>query len=135
MGMGGGGEDESEQKEEILYGGKRVTQWPYDDYHAIQQLHYVKVEEIAITTNAQEENIKVSNTQNLQRPPDPPDVPTAVMGLPLSNFESKAEDRAIAIVSTWLFDCGLIDELLVHGGMGVGSSLINNANNNNNVDD
>lgn len=57
-------------------------------------------------------------TATLQRPADPPDIPTAVLGLPLSDFESKAEERAIAIVSTWLFDCGLIDELLIHGGMG-----------------
>jgi hypothetical protein len=57
-------------------------------------------------------------TATLQRPVDPPDIPTAVSGLPLSDFENKAEERAIAIVSTWLFDCGLIDELLVHGGMG-----------------
>lgn len=55
---------------------------------------------------------------NLQRPNDPPDIPTAVQGLSLGNFERKAEERAIGIVSTWLFDCGLIDELLVHGGMG-----------------
>jgi hypothetical protein len=55
---------------------------------------------------------------NLQRPPDPPDIPTAVLGLPLSEFERKAEERAISIVSTWLFDCGLIDELMIHGGMG-----------------
>jgi hypothetical protein len=33
------------------------------------------------------------------------------------SFEQKAEERAIAIVSTWLFDVGLIDELLVNGGM------------------
>jgi hypothetical protein len=59
-----------------------------------------------------------NNNKTLQRPADPPDIPTAVLGLPLSEFERKAEERAIAIVSTWLFDCGLIDELLVHGGMG-----------------
>lgn len=59
-----------------------------------------------------------SNNKTLQRPADPPDIPTAVLGLPLGDFERKAEERAIAIVSTWLFDCGLIDELLVHGGMG-----------------
>merc|ERR1712166_689200 len=54
----------------------------------------------------------------LQRPEDPTDIPTAVQGLSLSEFERKAEERAISTVSTWLFDCGLIDELLVHGGMG-----------------
>jgi hypothetical protein len=84
---------------------------------------------------------------NLQRPDDPPDIPNAVQGLPLNEFERKAEERAIGIVSTWLFDCGLIDELLVHGGMGkstmrtaakhyTNSNGINNNNNNNNgVDD
>ena len=51
------------------------------------------------------------------RPADPPDIPTAVQGLSLTAFEAKAEQRAIAIVSTWLFDVGLIDELLVNGGM------------------
>ena len=61
---------------------------------------------------------KQNQPSTLQRPDDPPDVPTAVQGLQLSEFERKAEERAIQIVSTWLFDCGLIDELLVHGGMG-----------------
>lgn len=61
---------------------------------------------------------KQNQASNLQRPDDPPDIPTAVQGLALNEFERKAEERAIGIVSTWLFDCGLIDELLVHGGMG-----------------
>ena len=126
-GVGTGGDDE--KQEEILYGGKRVTQWPYDDYHTVQQMYYVKLQELQQTqaSNAQEEKnqaAEATNTQNLQRPPDPPDVPTAVMGLPLSDFESKAEERAIAIVSTWLFDCGLIDELLVHGGMAGGTATV-----------
>ena len=38
-------------------------------------------------------------------------------GLQLTDFEAKAAERSIAIVSTWLFDAGLIDELLVNGGM------------------
>jgi hypothetical protein len=42
-----------------------------------------------------------------------PDIPTAVQGLPLAEFGIKAEDRAIGIVSTWIFDAGLIDELLL----------------------
>ena len=76
---------------------------------------------------AQNELIAAQNAANalskqqdllLQRPEDPTDIPTAVQGLSLSEFERKAEERAISIVSTWLFDCGLIDELLVHGGMG-----------------
>ena len=41
----------------------------------------------------------------------------AVNDLALAGFEKKAEERAINIVSTWLFDAGLIDELLVNGAM------------------
>ena len=118
---------------QVLYGGKRVTQWPYDDYHVVQQQFYVKLEESssgAVTTGSAVNsavNSATTNTTNtatnnnaattLQRPPDPPDIPTAVRNLPLQEFEAKAEQRAIAIVGTWLFDCGLMDELLVHGGM------------------
>ena len=40
-----------------------------------------------------------------------------MQGLPLTDFERKAEERSIAIVSTWLFDAGLIDELLTNGGI------------------
>ncbi|KAL3917707.1 MAG: hypothetical protein SGILL_004586 [Bacillariaceae sp.] len=153
-----------------IFGGKRVTRWPYDDYHQVQQQFYMKLEEmgsIGMTENGgggggglnggqggEEEktastgagaaaaglwqgiNAKIgggggaaasstassaaasSGSKALQRPADPKDIPTAVLGLPLSDFERKAEERSIAIVSTWLFDCGLIDELLVHGGMG-----------------
>jgi hypothetical protein len=107
-----------------LYGGKHVTQWPYDDYHLVQQQYYVKLEELALKSESKDEDKEMaaknnaSATNNVQRPLDPPDIPTANMGLPLSNFEHKAKERSIAIVSTWLFDCGLVDELLVHGGMG-----------------
>lgn len=110
---------------EILYGGKRVTQWPYDDFHVVQQQFYVKLEELETTKLAAGEfkddaptaGGRNTSSSSLQRPADPPDIPTAVRNLPLSDFEQKAEERAIAIVGTWLFDCGLIDELLVHGGM------------------
>jgi hypothetical protein len=53
----------------------------------------------------------------LSRPVDPLDIPRAVQGLRLIEFEAAAEERSIAIVSCWLFDSGLIDELLVNGGM------------------
>ena len=123
------GDDLQEEKAEILYGGKRVVQWPFDDYHTVQQQYYIKLEE---RTNAaaaaadhgdrqeakDDQPSRASSGMSFQRPPDPPDIPTAVMNLHLSEFEQKAEERAIAIVSTWLFDAGLIDELLVHGGMG-----------------
>jgi hypothetical protein len=137
-----------------IYAGKKVTRWPYDDYHVVQQQFYQKLEEMGeggIPTGASGDSAEEktstptaaglwqgilgggagaaasaaspsvassTGTKALQRPADPPDIPTAVLGLPLSDFERKAEERAIAIVSTWLFDCGLIDELLVHGGMG-----------------
>jgi hypothetical protein len=114
---------------EILYGGKRVTQWPYDDYHTVQQQFYVKLDELdqakaASGGESKEDRISTASSSStttpqstLQRPPDPPDIPTAVRNLALNDFEHKAEERAISIVGTWLFDCGLIDELLVHGGM------------------
>lgn len=54
---------------------------------------------------------------SFQRPPDPPNIAKALRGLPLLDFEKKAEERAVAMVSAWLFDNGLIDELLVHGGI------------------
>jgi hypothetical protein len=121
---------EEENKEDMLYGGKKVTQWPYDDYHFVQQQFYTKLEELQHQKPAQETLNKpaaLSAAHMLTRPADPPAIPTAVMGLPLSKFEDKAQERAIAIVSTWLFDAGLIDELLVHGGMA--TSVTNNHNN------
>eukprot|EP00934_Nitzschia_sp_Nitz4_P003262 Nitzschia sp. Nitz4//scaffold370_size15137//3867//7399//NITZ4_008894-RA/size15137-snap-gene-0.25-mRNA-1//1//CDS//3329549571//3252//frame0 len=112
----------------VLYGGKQVTQWPYDNYHSVQQKFYVKLEELeqaeAKESDAAENAVSASAaaastlSSQYQRPRDPPDIPTAVRNLPLHDFESKAEERAIALVGTWLFDCGLMDELLVHGGMG-----------------
>jgi hypothetical protein len=39
-----------------------------------------------------------------------------VYGLNLSLFEETAVERSIAIVSTWLFDVGLIDELHTNAG-------------------
>ena len=50
-----------------------------------------------------------------ERPDELPSIKEAVVDLPLIEFEKKAEERAINIVSTWLFDAGLIDELLVNG--------------------
>jgi Exocyst complex subunit SEC6 len=56
----------------------------------------------------------------LERPADLSSIKEAVQNLSLFDFESKAKDRAISIVSTWLFDSGLIDELLVNGMSGYG---------------
>lgn len=56
----------------------------------------------------------------LERPADLSSIKEAVQNLSLFDFESKAKNRAISIVSTWLFDSGLIDELLVNGLSGYG---------------
>eukprot|EP00980_Cylindrotheca_fusiformis_P031266 scaffold26097_cov108-Cylindrotheca_fusiformis.AAC.2 len=108
------------EPDEVLFGGKRVTQWPFDDYHIVQQKFYTRLAELEgggeSKTDSSSSVVKSTST-NLQRPPDPPIISKAVQDLPLNDFESKAEERAIAIVSTWLFDCGLIDELLENGGM------------------
>ncbi len=53
-----------------------------------------------------------------ERPEELPSIKEAVNDLPLVDFEKKAQERAINIVSTWLFDAGLIDELLVNGATG-----------------
>jgi len=47
-----------------------------------------------------------------KRPKDPPELQDAVAGLPLTEFESVAKERSIAILSTWLFDAGLVQELM-----------------------
>jgi len=60
------------------------------------------------------------DSQYYERPEELPSIKEAVTDLPLVDFEKKAEDRAVNIVSTWLFDAGLIDELLVNGAMNIG---------------
>lgn len=117
--------------EPIRVGSKCITRWPYDDYHVVQKGYYEKLEtrphqdtqqqqqpeQPALETTTMESSIPI-----FRRPDDPPDIPTAVQGLALTDFEAKAEERSIAIVSTWLFDVGLIDELLAHGGMTLSSN-------------
>jgi len=39
-------EDDKQTPDEILYGGKRVVQWPYDDYHVVQQKFYTRIAEL-----------------------------------------------------------------------------------------
>jgi hypothetical protein len=119
--------------EPIQVGTRCLAVWPYDDYHTVQKLYYEKLRhrrdddtqnDNLMTPKAmtQDNHSTASSTMEssipiFQRPPDPPDIPTAVQGLSLTDFEAKAEQRAITIVSTWLFDAGLIDELLAHGAM------------------
>jgi Exocyst complex component Sec6 len=123
----------------ITIGSKTITVWPYDDYHLVQKMYYENLVHSSISNKnrasknedksikastaaaaaaaALEQQQQQSSIPIFSRPADPPDIPTAVQGLSLALFEGKAEERAIAIVSTWLFDVGLIDELLVNGGM------------------
>ena len=127
-------EDHVEERQPFSVGNKHIAVWPFDDYHMVQKLYYTKLEEQKIdandsprhaATDLKEAAASVSNDQHqssipiFSRPADPSDIPTAVQGLSLTEFEQKAEERSIAIVSTWLFDAGLIDELLVNGGMTV----------------
>jgi hypothetical protein len=133
-------DDMEDRSQPVVVGNKRLALWPFDDYHLVQKLYYTKLQEIDTnnaTSNTQTgprsrnadgkdatstamtaaNNDQQSSIPIFSRPADPPDIPTAVQGLSLTEFEAMAEYRSIAIVSTWLFDAGLIDELLVNGGM------------------
>lgn len=125
----------------ICIGRRKIAVWPYDDYHLVQKMYYEKLQESALEAQQQQQNSTYRSKKDtdkaaamaeaaaaaaqqrdqsvpiFSRPADPPDIPTAVQGLSLTQFEEKAEERAITIVSTWLFDAELIDELLVNGGM------------------
>ena len=103
-----------------------VKCWPYDDYHKEQEQYYQTLPESdPKTTNrilrrrhtdkSKETTVKEPD-RLYERPSELPRIQEAVQNLSLLDFENKAEERAISIVSTWLFDAGLIDELLVHGG-------------------
>jgi hypothetical protein len=110
----------SDSNDHILVGKKKiqVARWPYDDYHLTQKVFYEKLEEKELQGDSQEDlGESMSSIPIFSRPNDPPEIRHAVVGLPLTDFEGKAEERGISIVSTWLFDAGLIDELLVNGGM------------------
>lgn len=100
---------------------KEIAQWPFDDYHEVQTRYYRAVDQSkGIDGHNDHGNGDDSNNNRrtfVTRPPDMPDIPTAVQNLPLVDFEQKAEDRAIGIVSTWIFDAGLMDELLHGGGL------------------
>ena len=118
-----------------VFGGKRVTKWPYDDYHVVQKQYYVKLQDLQSEQQQQEEDDDDEHKNNggtgrsrsssaainssaaslshqFQRPADPPEIPAAVRDLALSDFEHKAQERAIQFVSCWLFDAGLYEELL-----------------------
>lgn len=119
----------------------RIHKWPYDNYHKIQQRHYTRLDSTnslmsgmsdadSVFSGNRNHNKHSNMTEHLyERPPDLPSIPEAVRNLNLMEFENVAQERAINIVSTMLFDTGLIDELLVHGGMGLHRLMNNNQQN------
>jgi hypothetical protein len=108
-----------EDQQPVVIGSRRLAIWPYDDFHLIQKLFYETLQNEESKEHPSDHVIMQQNSSMpiFSRPKDPSDIPTAVQGLSLTEFEIKAEERAISIVSCWLFDAGLIDELLVNGGM------------------
>lgn len=116
-----------------------ITAWPFDNFHEIQekQLQYEELASRAASDyntriegsddddyddddddnvhNGNHRGYPTSENKYYERPEELPGIKEAVTNLPLVDFEKKAEERAINIVSTWLFDAGLIDELLVNG--------------------
>ena len=128
-----------------------VQCWPYDDYHKDQEKYYETLAErdVRIGTPRRkkganefgynsgsdddelEMGIGINGTDEdafardsiFERPSDLPGISEAVQNLSLFDFENKAGERAISIVSTWLFDAGLIDELLVNGARGYGHRM------------
>lgn len=128
-----------------------VQCWPYDDYHKDQQKYYESIQDRDVIGTPSRRKGGANNfgynsgsdddstvqfvgkmspmkttrdrSNIFDRPDDLPTITEAVQNLSLFEFESKAEERAISIISTWLFDAGLIDELLVNGGSGYGSGL------------
>jgi len=136
---------QQKQKEKSQGKKKRCVQrWLYDDYHKEQEKFYKSLEESESATakagdtqrrrrsnfggynsgsEDEKKNDKKSNDFNasgkfFERPPELPGIKETVQNLSFFEFEKKAEERAISIVSTWLFDAGLIDELLVNGANG-----------------
>ena len=113
-----------------------VQRWPYDDYHTEQQRLYDEAQENAddgdekkSATDAEAALMAAEAAENqfYERPPELPGIKEAVQGVSLVDFERKAEERAVNIVSTWLYDAGLIDELLMNGAVGPASAASPNA--------
>jgi len=138
--------------------GKRITiqRWPYDDYHKVQADYYERLEHSETKENghasdednnsepkekpdgyhsgSDDEDRGRSSTgvddgsSFVERPKELPTIKDTVGNLPLSEFNKKAQERAIGIVSTWLFDSGLVDELLVNGAISRSSGAATTAN-------
>lgn len=141
----------------IKGGRRKVTiqRWPYDDYHTAQESYYESLDG-GLNDDDDDENMLGGavgggylsgsddednpnhpskahvNTGDdgakiYERPKELPSIKEDVQGLRLVDFESKAQERAIGIISTWLFDAGLIDELLVNGAVGYRPSILSSA--------
>lgn len=94
--------------------GSIVQQWPYDDYKD----EYDELTSLASVHPPPEYDDGEGDFDKgttFERPAELPSIKVAVRNLPLTEFERVAEQRAIGIVSTWIYDSGLIDELLVSG--------------------
>jgi len=106
-------EDDEEVSLSPMRRKKTVTEWPYDYYHMEQQRYYDMMD-----MSPQKRNAMPSTPQQdsyVTRPQDLVDIPTAVQDLSLVDFEACAQKRAIGIVSTWIYDEGLMDELIIGG--------------------
>lgn len=125
---------------------KVVTPWPFDNYHVVQEQMYEELASRAASEYSALNQFDEKKDDHRRGPPGPkpltrartgggaaaaadsskyyerpeelPSIKEAVNDLALVEFEKKAEERANNIVSTWLFDAGLIDELLVNGAVG-----------------
>ena len=98
-----------------------LQSWPYDDYENDYDA-LISVASVHPANNNDNDEGEDLNTDlraykddALVRPSELPTVKVAVKNLPLTSFEEVAEKRATAIISTWIYDSGLIDELLVSG--------------------
>lgn len=112
-----------------------AQRWPFDDYHEDQTKYYESLppqapsdsdesdDSMDVKKQLMDGSTKQSNAYHdrrgntssfYERPAPLVPIPTAVRAN-LVDFEKIAEERAITIVSTWIFDCGLIDEL-IHSG-------------------
>jgi hypothetical protein len=104
---------------------QRISRRSHDDYKTdSREMGYSKLERLSpICENSDkifqkaDNRVKEQGHEEFERPPDPPSISMALAGLSFADFEAKAKERAIQIVSTFMHDSGLIDELLVNGGV------------------
>ena len=73
----------------------KAKRWPYDDYHKEQQKQYDAASKKSVNTYANDG----PDSSFYERPDQLPSIKEAVSDLGLIDFEKKAEERAINIVS------------------------------------